>query len=97
MSRNQECIRLLKRNKNQIQKEFEVSSLSIFGSVARGEDNKKSDLDIFVDMPPKLILISELKEYLENLLSTTVDIIRNHSHLSTKFRSQIAHESIPVF
>ncbi len=89
--------RLLSDHKSRIQREFGVKTLSIFGSVARGENNADSDIDILVDMPPKIFLVSGLKDYLEELLSTPVDLIRRHSHLSNSFLNHISHDAITVF
>lgn len=91
------CIELLRENSTLIQQEFGVTSLSVFGSVARGDNKPDSDVDILVDMPPKIFMVSALKEYLETLLSASVDIIRRHSHLSPKFINQISRDAITVF
>lgn len=97
MCTTQECIRLLTEYKPHIQNEYEVKSLCVFGSVARGNNRLDSDVDILVDMPPKILLMSALKDYLEKLLNTSVDIVRRHSHLSSKFLNQISYDAIPIF
>ena len=70
--------------------------MCLFGSVARGDNRADSDVDILVDMPPKIFQISALKDFLEKLLDTSVDIVRRHSHLSQKFMDQISHEGITI-
>ncbi len=97
MCERNSCIEILQSNKSRIQNDFGVSSLAIFGSVARGDNRPDSDIDIIVDMPPKLLLVTALKEYLEALLSSSVDLIRRHSHLSEKFLNQIYHDAISIF
>jgi hypothetical protein len=97
MCERQNCIAILQKNKAQIQDKFEVTSLLIFGSVARGDNKPDSDVDILVDMPPKIFLMGELKDYLESLLLTSVDLIRRHSHLSEEFLKQISRDAIPIF
>lgn len=97
MCQTNDCIAILQENSARIQREFGVTSLALFGSVARGDNGPDSDVDIFVDMPPKLFLISALKQYLESILSTSVDLIRRHSHLSPRFLNQIAHDTIQIF
>lgn len=92
-----ECISILKENSQQIQKQFGVTKLSVFGSVARGENRSDSDVDILVDMPPKIFIMAELKEYLESILKSSVDLIRRHSHLSPGFISQISQDAITIF
>ena len=89
-------ISILKDNLPQIQKEVGVTGLSVFGSVARGDNTPGSDIDIFVNMPPKIFLMSALKDYLEAILKTSVDLIRNHSHLSTTFLNQLSRDAITI-
>lgn len=80
----------------QIQQEFGVKGLSIFGSMARGDNRPDSDIDIIVDMPPKIFLMSALKDFLEQILHTSVDLIRRHSNLSPKFLNQISKDAITI-
>ena len=80
----------------EIQKNFGVTGLAIFGSVARGDARNNSDLDIIVDMPPRLLLVSGLRDYLEQLLNVSVDLVRRHSHLSPSFLTQISQDAITV-
>lgn len=92
----QECIRLLKNDLPHIQNEYGVTGLTLIGSVARGDNRPDSDIDILVDMPPKIIKISELKYYLESLLHKSVDLIRRHNHISANFLSQISKDAITL-
>lgn len=82
---------------HRIQEEFGVTSLCLFGSVARNENRSDSDIDILVEMPPKILLISALKDFLESILKSSVDLIRRHPHLSEKFLSQINNDAITIF
>ena len=97
MNSSEEYIQLLKDCLPKLKKDFGVLGLAIFGSVARGENNGDSDIDILVDMPPKILLMSALKIYLEQTLNTSVDLIRRHSHLSHSFQAQISKDAITIF
>ena len=44
-----ECIALLKRYMNILKDKYGITSLSLFGSTARGEQKEGSDIDLFVD------------------------------------------------
>lgn len=79
-----------------IQTEYGVTGLCIFGSVARGDNGPDSDVDVLVEMPPKILMMSALKEYLEKLLHTSVDLVRRHSHMSARFLNQISVDAIPI-
>ena len=91
-----ECVTKLREHLPYIQKEYGVTALCLFGSVARGDNRPDSDVDILVDMPPKIFALSALHRYLENLLQTSVDLIRRHSHLSGSFLTQISRDGIRI-
>lgn len=91
-----ECITKIRENLPYIQKEYGVTGLCLFGSVARGDNRPDSDVDILVDMPPKIFALSALHRYLENLLKVSVDLIRRHSNLSNQFLNQIARDGIKI-
>lgn len=97
MCKKEECISILKHCKAHLQQEYGVTSLAIFGSVARDENQEESGVDLLVEMPPKIYKLHELKEYLESLLKTSVDVIRKHSHMSTKFLTQLSNDAITIF
>ena len=92
----QECVKILNDNMPRIQSEFGVTGLCLFGSTARGDNRSDSDVDILVDMPPKIFMMSALKDYLEQILHASVDLIRRHSRLSSKFLTQIAKDGITI-
>lgn len=96
MCDKKQCIVLLQESLPYIQKNFGVKGLCLFGSTARGDYRPDSDIDLLVDMPPKILMMSALKEYLENLLNASVDLIRRHSNLSKKFLAQIANDGIVI-
>lgn len=71
--------------------------MRLFGSMARADNRPDSDVDVLVEMPPKLFLLCELKDYLEDMLKTSVDLIRRHSNMSSKFLNQVAKYGISIF
>ena len=97
MCTRNECLSILRDNQPQICSEFGVSGMTLFGSVARNENRPDSDIDILVDMPPKIFMLSELKIFLESILKSSVDVVRRHSHLSSSFLNQISHDAVRVF
>lgn len=54
-----------------------ASNVRVFGSVARGEDDEDSDVDLLVDMPGRLSLftIAGLSLDLEDVIGVPVDVI----------------------
>lgn len=71
--------------------------MRIFGSVARDEESDDSDVDIFVDMPPKALKLVELKQYLQEILGRAVDIVRSHPRLDSFLTDEINRDGITIF
>ena len=69
-------ISLIRKNQAQL-KDLGVRSLSIFGSVARGEETQGSDLDVLVEFEgqPTFDGFMDTKIYLEDLLGRKVDLV----------------------
>ncbi|WP_289854979.1 nucleotidyltransferase domain-containing protein [uncultured Muribaculum sp.] len=96
MCTRQDCIDKLTQAAPYIKAEFEVKSLCLFGSMARGDNNEESDVDLCVDMPPKAIKVLALKNFLQKTLGASVDLIRRHKNLRPLFLSKIEEDAIYV-
>lgn len=97
MKSTQEYIDLLRANASELQSRFGISSMCLFGSVARGEQKEGSDIDVLVEMPATLREYGGAHVYLENLLGCNVDLIRKHKYLNSLFIKQINKDAISVF
>lgn len=76
-----ECIKLLKKYMTILKDKYGITSLSLFGSTARGEQTDISDIDLFVEtQTANPFLLQDAKEFLEKEMGTSVDIIRNHEY-----------------
>lgn len=89
-------VEIIKRCSDVLRSYFGVTSLRIFGSVARNEQNKDSDLDLCVDMKPNLLLHVELKKFLEEQFGCPVDVVRLHKNMNDFLRRQIEKDGILV-
>lgn len=71
-----------------------VMSLFVFGSVARGEASKGSDVDLLVefDQPVGLFAFVRLRRYLETLLGCRVDLVTPDA-LKAQLRERILGEA----
>jgi uncharacterized protein len=69
----------------------------IFGSVARGEADEKSDVDFLVDMEPgrSLMDMGGLLMDLKDLLGCNVDIVTEKG-LKERIRTRILNEAVPL-
>ena len=73
-----ECIMLLKMYMDILKNKYGITSLSLFGSTARGDQKEGSDIDLFVETETaNPFLLMDAKEFLEKETGTPVDIIRN--------------------
>jgi len=93
--RRQDILNILAAHRSEFESRFGVASLSLFGSVARDEAMAKSDVDILVTFvqTPGIIGFLELKEYLENILQCSVDLVTRNA-LKKQFRDQILKEAL---
>ena len=69
--------KLIKHHREKLTERFNVKKIGIFGSYVRGEEKKKSDIDILVEFkePAGLFEFLDLEEYLEKLLGEKVDLV----------------------
>ena len=90
----EEIFALLKSRKRHLKK-FGVHSLSVFGSVARNQMRKNSDVDILVDFekPVGLFEFARLQLYLEETLGRKVDLVTPDA-LRKELRDDILREAI---
>lgn len=75
MKNLEEIKKIIKKKQNILKKRYNVSSIAIFGSYARGEENKKSDIDLIVEFEKPIGLkFFELADYLEKIIGIRVEI-----------------------
>ncbi len=72
-------------------------NVRIFGSVARGEADEKSDVDILVELEPERSLfdLGGLLMDLENLLGRKVDVVTGRG-LRKRIRERVLKEAVPL-
>ena len=74
-----------------------ASNIRVFGSVARGEDDARSDIDFLVDLEPgrSLFDLSGLLLDLEAVLQTDVDVVTERG-LRDRIRERVLREAVPL-
>jgi len=72
-------------------------NVRLFGSVARGEADAKSDVDVLVDMEPgrSLLDMGGLLMDLQDLLGCRVDVVSERG-LRERIRERVLQEAIPL-
>lgn len=98
MKSTAEYLILLKQFKDTKAKSYGISKIGLFGSVARGEQQEGSDVDIVYEGEAMgLFKLGRLKEELEELLDATVDLLRMRKQLDgTMIQKSILQDSIYV-
>jgi predicted nucleotidyltransferase len=92
-----EIINTLKTDKQFLQDNYGVVSIALFGSYAKGLENKDSDVDFMVEFSaPSYSLLMDLYSYLENKLNSKIEIVRKGPHLSQRFLDNIKSDLIYV-
>ncbi|MEN6517320.1 MAG: nucleotidyltransferase family protein [Methanospirillum sp.] len=82
-----------------LEREYGVSSIEIFGSYVRGEQDEESDLDLLVEFDPEwdlsLFDFARLQRTLGESLGVRVDLVEKRS-IKPRLRDRILHEAIPL-
>lgn len=83
--------------KPQLEQEYPISELGIFGSYARGEQRSDSDLDVLVafDEPVTLFDLVRLENELTNELGVEVDLVTKDS-LKPRIESRVTEDLVYV-
>ena len=68
---------VLSVHKAELQRRFKVKTIGVFGSYVRGEQKKRSDLDILVTFKGSVDFIQfiQLENHLSELLGVKVDLV----------------------
>ena len=78
-------------------KEYGITRMGIFGSVAKDEQHELSDVDICIESPPmSLFAMSGLYFALEETLGVHVDVIRMRTHMNPRLKKRIEDEVVYV-
>ncbi len=69
--------KILKEKMPELEEDYQVNQLAMFGSYVRNEQTPSSDLDLLVTFKtkPTLFQLIELENYLSDLLDTKVDLV----------------------
>lgn len=92
-----EIISILKELKPEIEKNFNITELGVFGSFVRNEQTDASDIDILIDYKKgtSILTLGGLQYMLSELFNTKVDIVMKKT-LKKRIGKQILSEVIYV-
>ena len=90
-------LRKLKEYKKNNEGKYGILAMGIFGSYARDQALKSSDIDIVIKMQtPDPYMIVHIKKELENQLRIPVDIIRVREKMNPFLKERIEKEAVYV-
>lgn len=74
-----------------------AANVRVFGSVARGETDSRSDVDLLVDLEPgrSLFDLARLQRKLEQLLTVKVDVVAARG-LRERVRERVLRDAVPL-
>lgn len=91
------AVNILETFKQNNSDKYEIQELGLFGSVARNEASSTSDIDICIKTKKAdLFAMVHIKEELEKLFSTSIDIVRIRDKMNPFLKSRIEKEAIYV-
>ncbi|MBI5303995.1 MAG: nucleotidyltransferase family protein [Chloroflexi bacterium] len=89
--------RILRAHLPALREHYSITSLGIFGSYVRGDQKKKSDLDLLVEFEraPSLFKYVELEDHLSELVGIKVDLVMKKT-LKAHIGRYILAEVVPL-
>ena len=90
-----QIISLLRAEKSYLNKEFGVINIGLFGSFARGQSGRDSDIDLIVELrEPRFDYLAGLQVYLEKKFSRRIEIVRKGNRLNNRFVQRVEKDII---
>lgn len=89
--------KILAASRKRLYREFSIREVRIFGSFARGEEKKGSDIDLLVDFEivPGLFTLVRAEECIGKLLGRKVDLV-TYKSLKPLIAKQALMEAVQV-
>ncbi|NOQ32094.1 MAG: nucleotidyltransferase [Helicobacteraceae bacterium] len=92
-----QVLEYLTQYKKKYSEEYHFVKLGLFGSIVRGENNPKSDLDVVVEFSkPNLFVQAGIMEDLKEKFKINVDVIALSKHTNLKLLRRINRDVIYV-
>lgn len=94
-----EILDYLETKKADLESEFQVTKIGLFGSYAREEQTENSDIDLLIEFAPGTKSLSDKKDKIRSMFKAQfqreVDLCRE-KYIKPYFRSQILQSAIYV-
>jgi predicted nucleotidyltransferase len=92
-----EIKKILNTHRDELRDKYKITEVGIFGSYVRGEQKKKSDIDILASFGEEISLLDLVgaELYLKKILKMKVDLIPKED-LRPELKERILKETVPV-
>ena len=86
---------VIDKHRSELRRQFHVDKIGVFGSYARGDQKKRSDIDFLVTFEKTISLFDhvDLTIYLKELMGCKVDVIP-HDNLRPELREYVLKDLI---
>ncbi|MEN8265322.1 MAG: nucleotidyltransferase family protein [Nitrospirota bacterium] len=93
----EELKKILQEHKDELENEYGVTEIGVFGSYSKKQETKTSDLDILIDFQKAVDLLTfvHLKNYLSDILKINVDLVMKKA-LKPKIGERILKEVVYI-
>jgi uncharacterized protein len=96
MNKN-EILSILYEFKAEVGEKYGILAIGIFGSIARNEDRKDSDVDVIIRLAePELFALAGIKQDLEAKFKKPVDIVAYREKMNRFLKKRIDKEAVYV-
>jgi hypothetical protein len=88
---------ILRKHFAELRERYGIASLSVFGSVVRGEAKENSDIDILAvfERPIGMLALCSAENYLISLLGVEVDLIPRED-VRPELKERVYAEAVPI-
>ena len=92
-----EYARILREHMPELERDYGVASLALFGSYVRGEEQEGSDLDVLVDfsVTPSLLDLASLQRTLSGYVDRQIDLVPR-AFLRRGIGAQVLREAVEI-
>lgn len=90
-----DAVAILAGHKGELRERFNIKTIGVFGSIVKGKQHTRSDIDVLVEFekPVGLFDFMALEEYLSSLLGAKVDLVSKKA-LKPKIGERILSEVV---
>lgn len=90
-----DALRILRKYKAEVAGEYAISAIGVFGSVARGNEQDQSDVDVVIRLEkPDLFMLVDIKQALEERLQRPVDLVAYRDNMNPFLKQKIDNEAV---